>query len=691
MSKNWYKKAFHRNVIDMHITDCRPEFLSEFDADVYVDMLKKTKAESAVVYTHSHVGLTNFPTKIGKMHPNLHGRDIFKEVNDRCHAAGINVVAYFSLIFDTHAYDENPDWRILRSDGTGFAGKGRYGVCCPNSPGYLAYVLGMTRELCANYEFEGLRYDMTFWPGVCYCPNCKDRFMKEVGGELPVVVDWTDRQWVAFQRCRERWLVEFAASVTNEVRRIKPDVSVEHQSSTFNAPWGLGVPVELSYQNDFLQGDFYGGYVQGSMACKLFHNLTPSLPFGFEACSNESLSDHTTLKTESMLMAKTFMAISNGGAFIFIDAIDPIGTLNPFVYETMGRVFEKTQEYEKYAGGKLIQDVAVYLSTESKFSFDENKMPVDKIKQVESDHLAAMMGASRAMIKNHIPFGVITRKNINELDRWKVIILPDVLMMSEEEVLAIRNYVEGGGRIYASRFTSLTDISGDRKSDFMLSNLFGAHYQGTTEENFTFIAPVNRGKGLFPKNITSRYPISIAATQTIISADADVERLGMQVLPYTNPLQPRPFASIHSNPPGLMTENPSLVRKSYGKGHAVYCSGALERMEYHDGLFAAVIKDLLGTPSFSGNIPRQVEVTLLEKEDGRLLVNLLSFQAEMPNLPIPGFTINICDLGKKVRRVVYIPGEKDVAYRYENGWITFQVDTINTFAMYAIDFVGSNG
>ena len=52
-------------------------------------------------------------------------------------------------------------------------------------------------------------------------------------------------------------------------RQFKPEVSVEHQSSTFPLNWQFGVTASLAHQNDFLQGDFYGDSLQGSFVRKL--------------------------------------------------------------------------------------------------------------------------------------------------------------------------------------------------------------------------------------------------------------------------------------------------------------------------------------------------------------------------------------------------------------------------------------
>lgn len=161
MNKYWYKDAYRRNVVDMHISDYKEEFLSEFNSEEYISMLKRTNARSAVVYAHSHVGYCLYPTKTGKMHPNLKGRDIFGEVCRRCNEENIAVVGYMSVIFDTYAYDTYPEWSIISPDGKPQTGSGRYGVLCPNNPEYRIYSADIAREI-VSYPVNGIRFDMTF-------------------------------------------------------------------------------------------------------------------------------------------------------------------------------------------------------------------------------------------------------------------------------------------------------------------------------------------------------------------------------------------------------------------------------------------------------------------------------------------------------------------------------------------------
>ena len=683
---SWYSKAWRRGVLDMHITEDNPLFMTQFDPQRFVDLMLEARLQSVVLYAHSHVGSCFYPSLVAPVHSGPGGQDIFGETVALCHANDINVVGYMSLIYDTLAWRAQPDWRITKSDYSGHSDASRYGVCCPNSP-YRDYAAAIASELAAGYPLEGIRFDMTFWPGICYCPHCRKRFMDEVGGELPRVIDWFDPHWVSFARKREQWLVEFATLCTNAVRAVDPAISIEHQSSTFAHPWRFGVTSAMAAQNDFLQGDFYGDIMQGSFVRKLFHNLSPNPPGGFETSIAVTLSDYTALKDEHLLRTKACAALADGCAFIFIDSVDPVGTMNPLVYERMGRIFEETQAYEPWLGGALQQDVGIYLSTTSKMDFADNGTSVTDAGELHSraPHVEAALGACQSLINHNIPFGVITREDLGRLDRHQIIVLPDVLMMDAEECNALRDYVRGGGKLYASRHTSLVSSDGHYRDDFMLADVFGVQCAGETSEAFTYIAPAPGHEALFGAYSYS-HPLGLGERQQLIAAQPEADVLGELALPWTHPADQWRFASIHNNPPGRYTGRPAIVHNRYGAGQAIYVSGAIERAGSLPELFINLLQRMGPTWSFESNAPKPVEITLFHQpEESRWLINLINFQQALPNIPVRDIHVRL-RVAQQPARLLQLPMERELNFERSADGISFTLPLLETFAMLALEY-----
>jgi hypothetical protein len=691
MDKKWFQKSYRRNLTDMHITDWNEEFLSKFDPKTYVDLLELAQVKSAMVYANSHVGNCYWPTKVGHMHEGLKGRDILGEMIEQCHQRGMDFIVYYSLIFNNWAYENNPSWRIIRADGKEAAADRRYGVCCPNS-GYRDFAVAEIEDFCSNYDFEGIFFDMTFWPHICYCSSCQERYRKEVGKELPRIVNWEDPEWVKFQRKREEWLTEFTKLATFTAKRVKPGVAVENQFSTSIANFGQGVTAEIGKTSDYAGGDFYGGLLQESFICKLYYNLTPNKPFEFMTSRCIHLSDHTTRKSEELMKVHAYSALANDGAFLFIDAIDPVGTMNRDVYEIMGRVFGETKAYEKYLGGDLCQDVAIYFSFASKFNPADNGKNISELKRgffSDQPHLETSVNAVKSLLNENIPFGVITKDDLKDLSDYQVIVLPKVLMMDEEEVKALREFVASGGSLYASGSASLLDKDGNKQKDFMLADVLGVSYLGETKERLTYIAPTSKAAELFP-NISSEYPLTIFGPQIKAKPVNQEEVLATITLPYTDPADHTKFSSIHSNPPGIPTEYPAVILRDFGKGKVVWVAGDLEMMKYDPQrkVFINLIKSLAQKPfSFEADAPKSVEITLFHQEENkRYIINFLNFQEELPNIPISGITCRVKLEGKKPTKLMKLPGEEEIPFELKGNYVEFRTPELETFLMLALNY-----
>jgi alpha-L-fucosidase len=123
----------------MHIPDWDEGFLSAYDPQKTAELIAASGAEGAMVYTKSHVGLCYWPTKLGRQHQGLAGRDVLAELVGELRSRDIGVCAYYSVVFDNWAAEQHPDWRQVNAASIDYWPFMRYGVCCPNNGDYRTY------------------------------------------------------------------------------------------------------------------------------------------------------------------------------------------------------------------------------------------------------------------------------------------------------------------------------------------------------------------------------------------------------------------------------------------------------------------------------------------------------------------------------------------------------------------------
>ena len=659
----WTAGNYRRNLMDMHIDDWNEAFLSHLDVGAYVDALADAGVQCAMVKAKSHTGLCYWPSSIGRMHRGLKGRDFVGDMVKACHEKGIAVIVYYSQIFDNWAYEHHPDWRLIAPDGKtfreyrgmGWFRSGRYGICCPNNPDYRAYVRANLRELNERYDFEGMFLDMTFWTEICYCPHCRKRYLEETGREIPRVVDWEDPAWRDFVRRREEWLAEFAAYATKSVKDVKPEVTVEHQFSMITSSWVNGSTELLAGVSDYSGGDYYGGYLEQSFINKYYRSVSTTLPFVYHSgrCDPE-LAFHTTTKTAEQLILHAFTALAHDGAFLLVDALNPDGTFVPEVYHSlMKQVYAFTRPYEPYVGGELKTDVAIWFPSRAKYNPEESGVSTLE-KSMDPDVFVQSPVAMASILReNNIPFHVIGSRNLKDYD-GQVIVLSHVAAIREEEMAALEDFVSRGGSLYVSG-----PIAHPR-----LEEMLGLQVTGRTEHDFTYMAPTPASREL--EGFSALSPMTVPRAQVLAKTreDAsDAEVLANLTLPWTM-TGTEQFSAIHSNPPGIPTSSPAIVRRRIGKGQVLWTAAPLEMSRPYMSRQAVrrLVESLLDTRKFRSNAPKFVEILCWEKQGERYFA-AINEQEESPVAPMGDIEIGVPGKWK----ACLLPEKEPLPVTYEAG------------------------
>lgn len=646
-----YATTYRRILFDMQVPDWDPRFLRDFDPQASARAAATAGATGLMVYFQSHTGLCNWPTASGKQHAAFVGRDVMQPLLASAHESGLAVCAYYSVNFNNWARNMHPDWGLVPAStgviGGGLLQRERYGICCFNHPAYAAFVATQIDEIVTGYDIDAFFCDMVWWMSVCLCTSCRDRYRAETGREIPETVDWLDPHWCDFQAARERWLASFAGSLRDTVRRHRPDIPVYHNFALGTANWSRGLPLDSARQHDFLGGDFYGGSEEQLLVARLMLNLSERRPVEFMTTITANLAEHERLKPQAVLDSQVLAATASHSAFLAILAYDPDGRLNPAAAACIGRMFAQSMPYEPYLGGTPIEDIAIYFSSASKMSFAENGKPLCEASQgsaFEYPHLRSVLGACRILQQAHLPFGVITRRDVDSLDRFRVVILPNVLRMDREEVTAFREYVRRGGRLYASRYTSLTGTEGTRSDDFMLADVFGCHYGSQEDGRIVYLSPADARceAAIAPERALGHWLEPEDRRGAVrLKGGHEGQALMTLTLPYAYPSRGHKdgsdWSSIHSFPPWQHTDYPGVVEHAFGAGRAIYSAADLEagNTASHDALVLALVKSLLDGPAaFSSTAHPDVWMTAFEQSSrGRWVVAFANQSTTLPPLP----------------------------------------------------------
>ncbi|QNN24810.1 hypothetical protein HED60_21870 [Planctomycetales bacterium ZRK34] len=131
-----------------------------------------------------------WPSEVGAVEPWAQQTDYAQKIIDEAHDAGSRIIVYHRHMEDAAMAVEHPDWICVHPDGKP-ALKRRGLVLCMNSP-YPDFVLTRLKELAARGA-DGFYFDEMHMPkDGCWCDYCRKRFTDETGLNPPAKIDPAD-------------------------------------------------------------------------------------------------------------------------------------------------------------------------------------------------------------------------------------------------------------------------------------------------------------------------------------------------------------------------------------------------------------------------------------------------------------------------------------------------------------------
>ncbi len=660
--------CYSRLLIDNHITDLNPEYMRNYSPAEYLRLVKLSGVDSVMVYACDHNGNCYYPTGAGHRHANLDGRDIFGENIANLRRAGITPVAYYTVGYHKDCARRLPHTRII--DNVGVDHDGRYHYTCPNQPDAVAFYKDQLREIL-DYKVEGIFIDMSFWPSICCCDGCRSKY----GKPFPETINWNDPEWVSFQRFRENSMAEFAQSLTDFIHSLKPGLPVTHQFSPVLHGWYLGQSDGIAAASDHASGDFYGSKLQQRFAVKAFDSFSRKPPFEFMTSRCVDLHDHTTTKSPEEMFLSALTTLANGGAYFFIDAISPDGSLSEIFYRDLAEINQKLLPFKKLLAdtrARLTAEVGLYFSMPCCVDRNINGIKLNRFDGGRANNMEVrrnvvldeIMGTAEILQKMHIPFKVLSESQ-TDYSTLQAVIINRATYMTDEECDRLRKFVQDGGTLIVTGDTSLFDLQGHGGKDFALCDVLGLHFTGKYSDTVTYT-----GKELI--SARGNVPLTIPASDTEVRC-----RLNFPDFPVGDPDH---YASIHSDPPGKETEYPALTVHPYGQGRCVWLAAPIflshfyTQQKFSKKLFAEFLPAFIAG---SENLPSSTEVTLLAGRDPQeYLLCLVNMQDELPVIPLHNVRLKI-NFPTEVHSVYRGSDGTAVDYKYDRGVLFLDIPLIH--------------
>lgn len=448
--------------LDFHTSPYLPDVGSEFDAAAFAKAVKAAHINSITVFAKCHHGMSYYPTKVGTVHPSLNGRDLLGEQIEALHREGIRCPIYTTVVWEEDAAQRFPHW--LQMNEQGFTLPATNGTDThPNvgmwkyldflNPDYQDYIEAHVRELFANYEVDGLFYDILFfnrngwWSPAALDFRKKHGFLKD-----------DKATWSRFETAAQR---SFMKRFTALGKSLSPQSTVfynAHNEGFVNADTGPRARSELQTQQEIesLPSGFWGYFHFPRMARMQSYWGKPWL--GMTGRFQKAWGDFGGIKPQAALEYECFRSQALGGGNSVGDQLPPRGTLDPAAYALIGSVYAQTAAAEPfYANSQALPQLAVYCASYP--GIDGAKSEEGVIQMTEEAHYDAMVC-----------------DELSDLSAVKLAVLPDSVVITpvlREKLAAF--YKNGGSLILSHR--SGFDAEGNWALDFL-----PLEFSGTVEK-----------------------------------------------------------------------------------------------------------------------------------------------------------------------------------------------------------------
>lgn len=642
---HWFREDFRKVLMVYTSPVWTRQRGARFNAKECVDALEAAHVRCLQPFTKDHYGNCYFRCSTGIPYP----RDILGELLAETRPRGMRLIAYYSVGFDAYATGAHPEWLHVDANGEPRSTPtGPFQWACLNSP-YRDYCLQQIQELVDNYDVDGVWLDilplrpasvavdgrpgLNYVPDApCYCPTCQALYRERFGCDVPLIPSEADRvRGFQLRVDGARALVHKVARIT-KARRPQAIVTYNGSGKSVDAMDCADLSSVEAHAPDYMHIGFRSRWQRhsGRMSEVYSPGGLPGSGLGFNGWD---------LKPAEMLELETAIVMAQGGVLWLCQNPYPDGSTDQAQYDTIKRVFSFVKELEPYVrDSQSVSDVALVMTNQ----------PYSAPTHGHESELATE-AMHHALVHGHSQFDVLRLPA--DLSRYRLLILAEQGVMSDEDAEAIRRFVYDGGCLFATGATSLMDPTGADRRTYALATVLGVDFKRRGQQPFVYLR-------LADEQLSRTIPDAPILVQM---PSVEVQLTTGQALGFMEYPERRRTNVLTIlwgyPPPDEDQRHPAIVLNRYGRGMSVYSAvgfphrsnswaeimrqgrttsmfapGTALEVMWTERLARNIIGQLLPQPVLHTDAPAGVEVVLNRWQDS-YLVHLMNHYAGDPANP----------------------------------------------------------
>jgi len=482
-------------------TDTR--YCARLDGREIVRRCAAAQAEYVVIWARDG-DYAYYDSKLLPKAPGLGDRDPLRDAVAEAKLQGLPVIAYCVVQQGGHCLAAHPEFEMRDARGN------RIGRFCYNS-GYLEPMKQILDEQLA-YGIDGFHIDMLdmgFGPPYgCWCDACRQQFQAEYGKPMPAGVNW-DEDWDRMLEFRYRSSERFEKALYAHVKSPNPQASVDfnyHGNPPFS--WEVGQrPVQHAGNSDFVTGEtgMWGfSALTVGLNAEFYRAADPGQPVQVAISRDARIYHNQTVRPLADLRWELFTLLAHGSFVTVVDKLGFDGWSDPLCYGRLWAAFAEARAKRECFAGRPVQDVGIYFSSRTR----------DWVgRENPGECYQAFLGAHKAMVYEHIPWGVLLDENATDeaLRRFPAVLLPNVGILGEPEIARLQAYVEKGGNLIVTGLSGCYDRMGRPQEHSSLEALIGARLVRRLDSLDNWVrgaalAPSDRNLGVQPRPLAAVPP-----------------------------------------------------------------------------------------------------------------------------------------------------------------------------------------